>query len=69
MNLLKFTYSRIIVVLDSGLYFRGYARFVNVRDCRGATPLHLAARQRQPECIHVLLDNGALVSASAGGYG
>ncbi|XP_062084940.1 putative E3 ubiquitin-protein ligase XBAT31 [Humulus lupulus] len=47
----------------------GFARFVNVRDGRGATPLHLAARQRRPECVHILLDNGALVCASTGGYG
>ncbi|KAI4334517.1 hypothetical protein L6164_019200 [Bauhinia variegata] len=47
----------------------GFARFVNVRDARGATPLHLGARQRRPECVHILLDNGALVCASTGGYG
>lgn len=52
-----------------GLNFRGYARFVNIRDGRGATPLHLAARQRRPECVHILLDSGALVCASTGGYG
>ncbi|KAM7522204.1 hypothetical protein LguiA_012106 [Lonicera macranthoides] len=46
----------------------GYARFVNIRDGKGATPLHLAARQRRPECVHILLDNGALVCASTGGY-
>ncbi|KAL6584441.1 hypothetical protein OROMI_003730 [Orobanche minor] len=48
---------------------RGYSRFVNVRDGKGATPLHLAARQRRPECVHMLLDNGALVCASTSGYG
>ncbi|KAJ4970600.1 hypothetical protein NE237_003699 [Protea cynaroides] len=47
----------------------GFARFVNVRDATGATPLHLAARQRRPDCVHILLDSGALVSASSGGYG
>lgn len=47
----------------------GFARFVNIRDGKGATPLHLAARQRRPECVHILLDNGALVCASTGGYG
>lgn len=47
----------------------GYARFVNIRDRKGETPLHLAARQRQPECVHILLDNGALVCASTGGFG
>ncbi|GMI97098.1 hypothetical protein HRI_003379000 [Hibiscus trionum] len=47
----------------------GYARFVNIRDARGATPLHLAARQRRSECVHILLDNGAFVCASTGGYG
>jgi len=48
---------------------RGFARFVNIRDGRGATPLHLAARQRRPECVHILLYSGALVSASTGRYG
>lgn len=47
----------------------GFARFVNIRDGKGETPLHLAARQRQPECVHILLDSGALVCASTGGYG
>ncbi|XP_014520416.1 putative E3 ubiquitin-protein ligase XBAT31 isoform X1 [Vigna radiata var. radiata] len=47
----------------------GFARFVNIRDGRGATPLHLAARQRRPECVHILLYSGALVSASTGRYG
>ncbi|XP_011089454.1 putative E3 ubiquitin-protein ligase XBAT31 [Sesamum indicum] len=47
----------------------GYSRFVNVRDSKGATPLHLAARRRHPECVHMLLDSGALVCASTGGYG
>ncbi|KAG2670177.1 hypothetical protein I3760_14G071400 [Carya illinoinensis] len=47
----------------------GFARFVNIRDGRGATPLHLAARQRRPDCVHILLNNGALVCASTGGYG
>ncbi|KAI4356463.1 hypothetical protein L6164_000485 [Bauhinia variegata] len=47
----------------------GFARFVNIRDGNGATPLHLAARQRRPECLHTLLDNGALVCASSGGFG
>ncbi|KAL2239763.1 putative E3 ubiquitin-protein ligase XBAT31 [Sesamum indicum] len=47
----------------------GYSRFVNIRDSKGATPLHLAARQRRPQCVHILLDNGALVCASTGGYG
>ncbi|KAK6163205.1 hypothetical protein DH2020_000069 [Rehmannia glutinosa] len=47
----------------------GYSRFVNIRDGKGATPLHLAARQRRPECVHMLLDNGALVCASTSRYG
>ncbi|KAJ8750537.1 hypothetical protein K2173_015693 [Erythroxylum novogranatense] len=47
----------------------GYARFVNIRDSKGATPLHLAASQRRPQCVRILLDNGALVCASTGGYG
>ncbi|CAA0835107.1 Putative E3 ubiquitin-protein ligase XBAT31 [Striga hermonthica] len=47
----------------------GYSRFVNIRDGKGATPLHLAARQRRPECVHVLLDSGALVCALTSGYG
>lgn len=47
----------------------GFVRFVNVRDGKGATPLHLASRQRRPECVHILLDSGALVCASTGRYG
>ncbi|KAF9599333.1 hypothetical protein IFM89_036631 [Coptis chinensis] len=47
----------------------GFTRFVNIRDGNGATPLHLAARQRRPDCVHILLDSGALVCASTGGYG
>ncbi|PWA79952.1 XB3-like protein [Artemisia annua] len=47
----------------------GFSRFVNIRDGKGATPLHLAARQRRPRCVHMLLDSGALVCASTGGYG
>ncbi|KAF6987482.1 hypothetical protein CFC21_005125 [Triticum aestivum] len=48
---------------------RGFARFVNVRDDHGATPLHLAARQGRPGCVQVLLENGAIVSALTGSYG
>ncbi|KAL7585404.1 hypothetical protein Lser_V15G42362 [Lactuca serriola] len=47
----------------------GFSRFVNIRGGKGETPLHLAARQRRPECVHILLDNGALVCASTGGHG
>jgi E3 ubiquitin-protein ligase XBAT32/33 len=42
---------------------------VNVRDDTGATPLHLAARQGWRRCVHVLLENGAIVSASSGAFG
>ncbi|KAL6907484.1 hypothetical protein ACP4OV_002523 [Aristida adscensionis] len=48
---------------------RGFARFVNVRDDTGATPLHLAARQGWRRCVHVLLENGAIVSSSSGAFG
>ncbi|XP_062232575.1 E3 ubiquitin-protein ligase XB3-like [Phragmites australis] len=47
----------------------GFARFVNVRDEHGATPLHLAARQGRPECVHLLLEKGAIVSAATVSYG
>ncbi|KAK7262448.1 hypothetical protein RJT34_30021 [Clitoria ternatea] len=47
----------------------GFTRFVNIRDGRGATPLHLAARQRRAESVHILLCSGALVCASTGRYG
>uniref|UniRef100_A0A0D9WBZ4 RING-type E3 ubiquitin transferase n=1 Tax=Leersia perrieri TaxID=77586 RepID=A0A0D9WBZ4_9ORYZ len=47
----------------------GFARFVNVRDDHGATPLHLAARQGRPGCVQMLLENGAIVSALTGSYG
>ncbi|WVZ57273.1 hypothetical protein U9M48_007678 [Paspalum notatum var. saurae] len=55
-------------VADSWLG-RGLARFVNIRDDHGATPLHLAARQGRPGCLQVLLENGAIVSALTGSYG
>jgi len=42
---------------------------VNVRDHAGATRLHLAARQGWRRCVHVLLENGAIVSASSGAFG
>ncbi|KAG6503973.1 hypothetical protein ZIOFF_036297 [Zingiber officinale] len=47
----------------------GFARFVNVGDERGETPLNLAARRRWTECVRVLLDHGALVSSSTREYG
>ncbi|VAH86545.1 unnamed protein product [Triticum turgidum subsp. durum] len=47
----------------------GFVRFVNVRDEHGATPLHVAARQGRPECVHLLLESGAIVSAPTGSYG
>ncbi|XP_044976815.1 E3 ubiquitin-protein ligase XB3 [Hordeum vulgare subsp. vulgare] len=47
----------------------GFARFVNVRDDHGATPLHLAARQGRPGSVQLLLENGAIVSALTGSYG
>lgn len=64
----------LFISLMIGVWFtyfgirRGFARFVNIRDGGGATPLHLAARQSRAECVHVLLDSGALVCASTGGY-
>ena len=47
---------------------RGFARFVNIRDGDGSTPLHLSARQSQPECVRILLSNGALVCVSTCRY-
>ncbi|CAH9050370.1 unnamed protein product [Cuscuta epithymum] len=47
----------------------GFARYVNTRDGRGATSLHLAARYRRPECVRILVNNEALVCASTGAYG
>ncbi|KAL6507986.1 hypothetical protein OROGR_024181 [Orobanche gracilis] len=46
----------------------GFSRFLNIRDGSGSTPLHLAARQRRPDCVRILLSRGALVCASTGGY-
>ncbi|KAL5219718.1 hypothetical protein ABZP36_024431 [Zizania latifolia] len=47
----------------------GFARFVNVRDEHGATPLHLAARQGHPASVRLLLHKGAIVSAPPAAYG
>lgn len=41
---------------------------MNVKDGSGATPLHLAARQKHADCVRVLLASGGLVCASTGGY-
>lgn len=67
-----FVFFIVVVVVVLNLFefnVRGFVRFVNIRDGKGATPLHLAARQRRPECVHILLDCGALVCASTGRYG
>ena len=45
---------------------RGFSRFVNTRDEGGETSLHLAAQYGRPECVQILLHNGALVSAVNG---
>ena len=53
-------------------YVRGFARFINVRDNNGATPLHLAARFNHPAVVRFLLSKGALVCATttrSGGRG
>lgn len=65
---IDFLFTLLSYILEIGLGCRGFARFVNIRDGKGATPLHLAARQKHPDCVHTLLDNGALVCASTGGY-
>ncbi|KAL7231371.1 hypothetical protein ACSBR2_009596 [Camellia fascicularis] len=49
--------------------FLGICKVCDIRDKNGATPLHLAARQGWSECVHMLLDSGALVCASTRGYG
>lgn len=61
--------AKLCLFVYFGANGRGFARFVNIRDKSGETPLHLAARQGQPECAHVLLDSGALACASTGGQG
>jgi ankyrin repeat protein len=48
---------------------RGFARFVNLKDDNGATPLHLASRQGRASAAHILLDNSAIVSSLTGLYG
>ncbi|OAE30644.1 hypothetical protein AXG93_3016s1280 [Marchantia polymorpha subsp. ruderalis] len=42
----------------------GFVRFVNVRDGYGITPLHMASRQGHAGVLRLLLDSGALVSAT-----
>ncbi|XP_016541967.1 putative E3 ubiquitin-protein ligase XBAT31 [Capsicum annuum] len=47
----------------------GYARFVDVKDSKGATLLHLAAHQQKgSKCAHISLNNSALTCASTGRY-
>lgn len=60
--------NHLIYIVWYGLESRGFSRFVNIRDGKGATPLHLAARQRRSDCVHILLSRGALVCASTSGY-
>ncbi|KAF3330517.1 E3 ubiquitin-protein ligase XB3-like protein [Carex littledalei] len=47
----------------------GFARFVNLKDDNGATSLHLASRQGRANSVHILLDNGAIVSSPTVTYG
>lgn len=50
----------------------GFARFINLRDGRGATSLHLAARSSHATVVRLLLSKGSLVSATttrSGGSG
>jgi ankyrin repeat protein len=69
MWLIYFDEFKIFNKDENSIYCRGFSRFVNIRDGRGATPLHLAARQRRSECVHTLLCSGALVCASTSRYG
>ncbi|GFQ06860.1 putative E3 ubiquitin-protein ligase xbat31 [Phtheirospermum japonicum] len=43
------------------LFTGGFSRFVNIRNGSGSTPLHLAARQRRPNYVRILLSSGALI--------
>eukprot|EP00897_Mesotaenium_endlicherianum_P001199 jgi/Mesen1/1107/ME000123S00280 len=47
----------------------GFRRFINLKDRRGTTALHLAARSGDLATVRCLLENGALVSTSASAIG
>ncbi|XP_024538729.1 E3 ubiquitin-protein ligase XB3 isoform X1 [Selaginella moellendorffii] len=46
-----------------------FVRFVNTRDSKGVTALHLAARGGSVRALQLLLDSGALVSATTSNTG
>lgn len=62
-------FDRCLIYLELDVVGRGFIRYVNIRDGGGATPLHIAARRRQPQCIRTLLANGALACALTCAYG
>lgn len=67
-------FHQIILIIFSFCFFiwytnRGFARFVNLKDDNGATPLHLASRHGRANSVHILLDNGAIVSSPTTTYG
>ena len=52
----KREFNLVMEIINSGAH-------VNVKDCGGMTPLHLASREIEPKVVELLLDKGANANA------